>query len=113
MFAAPGGDKRFRLVPVVSGVCRTRAGGDVESGTVEFDIYDGTVDKYNAIDRQRWHYENGEWSQVSLYESPDREHDLCAMLSPANCGQAFLTLLLGELLDRPDVKLNPGDYDVI
>lgn len=112
MFASPYGPKRYKFVPVIAGVCRDKAGGEVVSGTVEFDMYDGAVDKYNAVCRQRWRYENGKWRREDWLDEV-QDYSLIDLLSPANCGQLFLKNLLGELLVRPDVKLNPGDYDVI
>lgn len=107
-------DKRYKLVPVSSGVSRWRVGGSVRSAHMHFNIYDGDADGKLVADVM-CSYEfsadaGGKWTIGTVNELLG-SFQINRDLFNGEDDPVGLNALLMELLVRPDVKMNNGDYN--
>lgn len=102
-------NKRYRLVPVSSGSMREYTGGPVVRAYLTVSVLDGDKDG-EEVARESWEYdkESG-WSQRQF---PDLGcFSIVGNLFSGNCRDCGLATVLFTLLVRPDVEMNPGEFN--
>lgn len=103
-----GTNKRYKLVPATSGSMREYVGGPVVRAALTISVKDGDADG-EEVAFEAWTYDKDTgWKQESTESTG---FNIVGNLFNGNCRDCGLHTVLFTLLERPDVKMNPGDYN--